>query len=63
MAELFKELFVLGQERPLSHAKGVAEVGGVEAWNERHEDVRHLAQMLNGMCRATCVEEALKEAY
>ena len=61
MAQLFKQLFPLAAPRPLSHAFGVAAAGGVEAWNEGHEDVRHLAQMLNGMCRATSVDEALKE--
>eukprot|EP00438_Fugacium_kawagutii_P007881 Skav213956 [mRNA] locus=scaffold1979:230016:233600:- [translate_table: standard] len=48
--------------RKLSHAHGVAEAGGIDKWNQSHNDVQQLSQLLSSMCRATTVPEALAEA-
>jgi len=49
--------------RTLSLGKAVAQVSGVEAWNLHHDDLKQLAAMLSGMCKATTVAEALKEVH
>jgi len=50
-----------GAERALSLPKAVAAAGGVEAWNRQHKTLVGLSKMLQGMCSATSVEEALQE--
>ena len=61
MATFFESLSPAVPQRKLSHAHSVAVAGGIEAWNQSHPDVQKLGQMLASMCRATNVEEALKE--
>lgn len=48
-------------ERSLSLPKAVAAVGGLEAWNRQHRPLASLSRMLQGMCRATSVEEVIEE--
>lgn len=57
----FESIFPAPPLRKLSSAHGVAEAGGVEAWNQSHPDVKQLGHMLSSMCRATNVQEALAE--
>lgn len=57
----FESIFPVAPLRKLSHAHAVAEVGGIEMWNQSHADVKQLSQMLSGLCKATNVAEALME--
>merc|ERR1719161_3344333 len=41
--------------------KGVAAAGGIEKWNRGYTHVRELKDMLERMCTATTVEEALRQ--
>jgi len=45
----------------LSLPEQVAAAGGIQAWNSKNSDLRILLAMLDGMCNATTVEEALEE--
>ncbi|CAJ1368803.1 unnamed protein product [Effrenium voratum] len=58
-SRFFDQIFSKPQ-RTLSLAHSVVERGGLEAWNEQ-QDLTELKSMLVGMCKATTVEEALKE--
>ncbi|CAK9080332.1 NADP-dependent malic enzyme (NADP-ME) [Durusdinium trenchii] len=59
--QFLASIFPAAPPRSLSYAHGVAEAGSIDAWNEKHSDVKQLALMLKGMCKATSVEEALAE--
>mmetsp|Transcript_159961 Transcript_159961/g.307017 ORF Transcript_159961/g.307017 Transcript_159961/m.307017 type:complete len:653 (-) Transcript_159961:53-2011(-) len=54
-------LFYGAPRRELSLPKAVAAAGGIHAWNAQHEDVKQLLTMLSSMCRATTVQDALRE--
>lgn len=47
--------------RQLSLPKAVVSVGGVEDWNRKHLSLRCTSRMLDGMCKAETVDEALRE--
>jgi len=57
----FDSLLRLSPPRTMSLGRSVAKAGGVDAWNEQHEDVKFLSKLLTNMCKASSVPEALKE--
>lgn len=52
---------MVATRRDLSLPKAVAASGGIEAWNHQNDDLRHLRKMLDAMCTATTVQEAIEE--
>ena len=54
---------LLQAPRTLSLGKSVAQVSGVETWNAHDDDLKQIAAMLSGMCKANTVPEALKEVH
>mmetsp|Transcript_73109 Transcript_73109/g.117885 ORF Transcript_73109/g.117885 Transcript_73109/m.117885 type:complete len:613 (-) Transcript_73109:310-2148(-) len=48
-------------QRTLSLPKAVVAQGGVEKWNSKSSELRTLGKMLDSMCNATTVPEALDE--
>eukprot|EP00931_Biecheleriopsis_adriatica_P063264 TRINITY_DN38273_c0_g1_i1.p1 TRINITY_DN38273_c0_g1~~TRINITY_DN38273_c0_g1_i1.p1 ORF type:complete len:646 (+),score=140.72 TRINITY_DN38273_c0_g1_i1:96-2033(+) len=55
-------MFPEGTKRLCSLPKSVSEAGGIQAWNQKHDDIRELHSMLARLCKATTVEGALSEA-
>ena len=54
-------LVTMKGSRSLSLAKQVAKAGGIAAWNDRSPESAHQWRLIEGMCKATTVEEAVVE--
>lgn len=50
-----------GEVRNLSLPKAVVAAGGIHSWNVRNSECSRLSRMLDGMCRARTLDEALLE--
>mmetsp|Transcript_26412 Transcript_26412/g.75599 ORF Transcript_26412/g.75599 Transcript_26412/m.75599 type:complete len:615 (-) Transcript_26412:250-2094(-) len=52
-----------GGPRMRSLPTSVRNSGGIDQWNMKHADLKRLKVMLDGMCLATTVDEALEEVH
>lgn len=49
------------ETRDLSLPKSVVAAGGIQAWNAHSSEISRLSRMLDGMCRARTLDEAVAE--